>query len=176
MEKIGNCIHPQLEGTSPKIIYERVAARGIIMNKEDILLIYTKRYDDYSLPGGGVDLGKGELIEEALIREIAEETGAQNIKVLKAFGLFEELRPIHYPDYDAMHQLSYIFICEADQTLGEATPESYELANGSVAVWVSLDEAIEHNQRVIMTNPKSMGLSIERETAVLRLFKERKML
>lgn len=176
MEKIGDYVHPLLKGEMPKKIYKRVAARGIIMKEDRILLIYTKRYDDYSLPGGGVDLEKGELIEEALIREIEEETGAQNVQVVKAFGLFEELRPIHYPEYDAMHQISYIYFCEADEVLGEAKPESYELANGSIAVWVSLDEAIAHNQEVIMKNPKSMGLSIERETAVLRLIKERNLL
>lgn len=52
------------------------------MHKQHILLMYTKRYDDFSLPGGGVD--EHESIEQGLIRELQEETGAQNIVIKKS--------------------------------------------------------------------------------------------
>ncbi len=152
------------------VIYERAAARGIIMDGEDILLIYTKRYNDYSFPGGGVD--SGEDLMQGLMRELAEETGAKNIEVKSAFGAYEEYRPSHYKGYDMVHMLSYFYVCTADRELGEAQPEDYELKNGSEPVWVNIHEAIRHNQKVMADKEDSMGLSIDRETRVLRLVVE----
>lgn len=161
--------HPDVVDASDSI-YERIAARGIIIKNEKILLIYTKRYDDYSIPGGGVDSEEG--IKTALLRELEEETGAQNIVIKENFGIYEELRPTHYEGYEAMHMISHFYLCDAHETLGEANPESYEIANGSVPVWVNIDDAISHNEAVLKSKAHSMGLSIERETFVLKLIQE----
>jgi ADP-ribose pyrophosphatase YjhB (NUDIX family) len=152
--------------TNPSIL-ERTAARGILLYGSEILMIYTKRYNDYSFPGGGVN--SGEDLKEGLIRELQEETGAQNIKILSEFGLYEELRATYYDGYDFVHMLSYFFLCAADRELGEANPEDYEVKNGSVPVWVNIHDAIAHNKKVIAQKEASMGLSIERETFVLEL-------
>ena len=61
-------IHPDSDLT----LTVRHAARGIVLKGEDILLLYTQRYHDYSLPGGGIDDGEDEV--EGLIRELREET------------------------------------------------------------------------------------------------------
>ena len=66
-----------------------------------------------------------------------------------------------------MHMKSYFYICDADKELGDASPESYEVANGSVPVWINIREAISYNQNVMKNNENSMGLSIQRETFVL---------
>ena len=42
-------------------LIERHAARGIVVKGERILLVYTQRYDDYSLPGGGIDEGEEKV-------------------------------------------------------------------------------------------------------------------
>jgi len=165
MNLIKNYVHEDVENKILTNIHKRITARGIIMNGDEILMIYTKRYNDYSFPGGGVD--PDEAIEEGLLRELSEETGAQNVKIISAFGRVEELRPIHYPEYDAMHQISYFYTCSADRKLGKANPEAYELKNGSEPVWVKLVDAIEHNRKVIEQNDESIGLSIHRETMVL---------
>ena len=47
--------------------FTRKATRAIVMNGESILLLYTKRYHDYSLPGGGIDEGEDNIT--GLIRE-----------------------------------------------------------------------------------------------------------
>ena len=124
-------IHASLQDlqTDDKKVLKRITARGIIIDQEDILLIYTKRYNDYSFPGGGVD--SEESLLDGLKRELAEETGAENVTVLREYGLFEEMRPTHLKEYDLMHQISYFYLCTANRTLGKATPESYEIKNGS---------------------------------------------
>ncbi|MBE0450333.1 MAG: methyltransferase domain-containing protein [Clostridia bacterium] len=165
MKLIESYTHKDVADQKLTNIHKRTTARGIILNGDEILMIYTKRYNDYSFPGGGVD--PEEAIEEGLLRELSEETGAQNVRIIGAFGRVEELRPIHFPEYDAMYQISYFYTCSADQKLGKANPEAYELQNGSEPVWVKLVDAIEHNKKVIEQNDESIGLSIQRETIVL---------
>lgn len=167
MRLIDKYIHEDSSKFSNPVIFERTAARGIILDKEDILLIYTKRYNDYSFPGGGIDAG--EDIKDGLVRELKEETGAQNIKIIDHFGNYEELRPTHYDGYDLVHMFSHFFVCNADKTLGQANPEDYEIKNGSVPVWVNIHDAIKHNNAVLSAKEDSMGLSIVRETKVLEL-------
>jgi len=167
MRLINKYVHESFETAVNPVIFKRVAARGIILNKEDILMIYTKRYNDYSFPGGGVD--DGENIKDGLIRELQEETGARNIEILNPFGNYEEIRPTHYEGYDMVHMLSHFYVCNAEKELGEANPEQYEINNGSSPVWVNIHDAINHNKKVIAAKEDSMGLSIERETLVLEL-------
>lgn len=160
-------IHESLKNMNieDKKILKRITARGIIIDKEDILLIYTKRYNDYSFPGGGVD--SEESIIEGLKRELAEETGAKNVNILNEFGIFEEIRPTHIEGYDCMNQISYFYLCSADRELGKANPESYEISNGSKPIWVNIKKAINHNLEVIKNKDESMGYSVQRETYVL---------
>lgn len=152
-------------------IFERKATRAIILKDEKILLLYTERYNDYSFPGGGVD--KEEDLIQGLKRELAEEVGAKNIKIINEFGYIDEYRPHYKKEYDLMHMESYFYICEIKGELERPKLEDYEIANGMKAVWINLEEAIKHNEKVIKENPKSMGLSIERETFALKLVRDR---
>ena len=167
MRLINKYVHESFKTAVDPVIFERTAARGIIMDNEDILMIYTKRYNDYSFPGGGID--EGENINEGLVRELEEETGAKGIKILTSFGDYEEFRPTHYEGYDIVHMMSHFFVCSAEKELGDASPEDYEINNGSVPVWVNIHDAIKHNRDVIAAKEDSMGMSIERETLVLEL-------
>lgn len=83
--------HADIAPSSALTLIERHAARGIVIRGDSILLLYTERYDDYSLPGGGIDDGEDEVA--GLIREMQEETGAQGVRNVKAFGRYDEYRP-----------------------------------------------------------------------------------
>lgn len=166
MRLISKMVHKSVVHLEGKT-FERRAARGIIMKGTNILLLYTKRYNDYSFPGGGVDLHEDMI--DGLKREIAEETGAKNIEVIREFGYIDEYRPHYKPEYDLIHMLSYFYICNIDDQLGNANLEDYERANGMSHVWVDIQEAIRHNKEVISKQESSMGFSIERETMILEL-------
>lgn len=170
MQLLKKTVHEDFNQSNEPKLYKRTAARGIIMDGDDILLIYTKRYNDYSFPGGGID--ENEDVLEGLIRELEEETGAQNIQITRPFGKYEEIRSTYYDDYDFMDMTSYFYKCKADRQLGEACPEDYEINNGSEPVWVNILEAIAHNKRVIADNEATMGQSIYRETEVLEMVVE----
>ncbi|MBD3895760.1 NUDIX domain-containing protein [Halomonas sp. ML-15] len=167
MQRIERIIHPDLTtlDVPAKRVLRRRAARGIVLDGEEILLLYTRRYNDFSFPGGGVD--EGEELLDGLHRELAEETGAQGIEMLAPFGWVEEFRPHYKPEYDIMHMASYFYHCRAERALGEARPEGYEVANGMLPRWVNIHEAIAHNLSVMAAKEASMGLSIRRETLML---------
>ncbi|WP_375058309.1 NUDIX domain-containing protein [Zobellella sp. DQSA1] len=148
-------------------ILERRAARGIIMRDHDILLLYTRRYNDYSLPGGGLD--DGEAVLAGLHRELAEETGARDIRVEREFGILDEYRPWYKPEHDLMFMRSYFYECSVAESLGAVRMEDYEIANGMEVRWMNIHDAIAHNHGVMAAREASMGLSIARETLILEL-------
>ncbi len=147
--------------------FDRRSARGIILNGFKILMIYTKRYNDYSFPGGGIE--PDEDLVTGLQRELSEETGATRIEVLQEFGYIDEYRPHYKPEYDLIHMKSYFYVCKIEHNFEDIQMEDYEVANGSRPVWIDIREAIAHNKTVIANQEASMGFSIERETHVLEL-------
>lgn len=168
MRHLRTTTHPELRTTEGKT-FKRNAARGIILDGENILMLYTERYHDYSIPGGGID--DGESIEEGLLRELEEETGAKHIEVMHEFGLYEEFRPWYKADFDIVHMQSYCFVCNIHPELGETKLEEHEIQNGMTPVWINIHEAIKHNEHTIANSPKK-GMSIERETFLLKLIVE----
>lgn len=153
--------------------FTRIATRAIVIKNNKILLMFTQRYNDYSLPGGGVD--NGEELIDGLKRELSEETGACEITNINAFGLYEEYRPHrsekHFPECSIMHMLSYCFTCEIADQLGDNKLEDYEVNNGMTVCWVGIDEAIAHNMKTIK-HDKKQGLSIQRETYLMQNIKQ----
>ena len=166
MQVLKTHYHPEIENLENKTIFTRLATRCITIQNNNILLLYTKRYDDYSLPGGGLDVNEDKI--EGMQRELIEETGAQDIKNIQEFGIYEEYRPWHKPDYDIQHMVSYCYTCDINTELGTTNMESYETNNGMKAMWVNIYDAIKHNENTIATSSKK-GMSIERETFLLKL-------
>lgn len=164
MKLLKELIHPELATREGRIL-RRHAARGIVLREEKILLLFTERYNDFSLPGGGID--EGEDITVALARELEEETGARDVRVKHHYGFIEEYRPHWKPEYDLMHMTSHFFVCDVAPKLAEVRMEDYEVANGMKPTWVSVSEAMKHNRQVMARQEKTMGQSIQRETFML---------
>lgn len=165
MRLLKSTAHAEFNILSSKF-FTRRATRAIVLNGEDILLLYTKRYHDYSLPGGGIDEGESNIA--GLIRELKEETGAHNVNNIEAFGFYEEYRPWYKAGFDTIHMQSYCYTCTIDDELLEPELEAHELSNGMHPVWMNIHQAIVHNEETIAKSDKK-GLSIERETFLLKL-------
>lgn len=168
MRKLKSTIHPDVTDLSAST-FTRKAARAIVLNGAEILLLYTKKYHDYTLPGGGIDEGEDNI--QGLIRELQEETGAHNVTNIIEFGLYEEYRPWNKNNFDIMHMESYCYVCEIDKELRDTKLEDYEIQNGMTAVWINIHQAIKHNEETLAKNNKK-ALSIERETFLLKLIVE----
>lgn len=166
MRHIRTQIHPDIDHLDDKSIFKRDAARAIVLDGEDILMLFTERYHDYTIPGGGID--EGEDIIAGLVRELEEETGAKNIHNIKPYGIYEEFRPWYKDDADVMHQISYCYTCHIDRLLGNTALEAHEVNNGMRPIWINIHDAIAHNEETMAKNPKK-GASIERETYLLHL-------
>jgi len=151
-----------------KRVYKRPSSRGIILKDDKILLLYIKKHDDYSCPGGGLE--KNETPREGLIREIKEETGANNIKIISEYGIYNEIiPPLKRKEVDYIYISSYFFICSADSDLGKPQLEDYEEEMGIKAVWVNIHDAIAHNKKTKKENPVYISRYLEREIFMLEL-------
>ena len=146
--------------------FERKASRAIVLKGADILLLYTARYEDYSLPGGGIDPDEENIC--GLIRELKEETGAQNIRNIREFGRYDEHRPWYKNDFDSVHMISYCYYCDIDDERLSPEYEAHEISNGMSPHWVNIHKAIAHNLDII-ANSSKQGQSIIRETYLLQL-------
>ncbi|MBD0787347.1 NUDIX domain-containing protein [Vibrio sp. Y2-5] len=166
MRHLQTAVHPDVERLSQYTVLQRKATRAIVVDGEDILMLYTERYHDYTLPGGGLD--DGEDVLAGLVRELEEETGAKNIHSIKPYGIYEEFRPWYKNDFDVMHMISYCYTCKIDRELGDTKFEDYEIRNGMEPRWINIHQAIAHNEKTILESSKK-GMSIERETYLLRL-------
>ncbi len=114
----------------------RKAARAVVFNgKNEIAFQFVSKYNYYKLPGGGVD--QEETILEALKREIREETGCEDIKVIDEIGIIIEYRN----KFDIL-QISYCYLAK---TLGKIDSPEYdkeEIEEGLESLWVPMDKAI----------------------------------
>ncbi len=164
--------HPEIITLENKSIFTRLATRSIVIDDSQILLMHTQRYEDYSLPGGGLDSNEDKI--QGMIRELQEETGANDIRNIKPFGIYKEYRPWYKPDYDIQHMISYCFTCQINRNLGISKLESHEIRNGMEAKWMDIYEAIDYNKKTISTSEKK-GMSIERETFLLELIAQKFM-
>lgn len=164
MRLLKELVHPELDTLEGRIL-RRHAARAIVLREDRMLLLFTERYNDFSLPGGGVD--QDEDIHVALKRELEEETGARNIRVHAHYGFIEEYRPHWKPEYDLMHMTSHFFVCAVAPELEGVRMERHEIANGMRPVWIPVSEALDHNRQVMSRRDKAMGQSIQRETFML---------
>lgn len=164
MRLLAELRHPEVP-EQPAPLLQRRAARGIVLREDRLLLLFTERYNDFSLPGGGVD--EGEALDVALARELEEETGARNVRVIEPFGRIDELRPHWQPGFPFMAMQSYVYRCDIDAELGPARMEAYEQAAGMRPEWVRVVDAIAHNRDVVARGDAAMGLSIQREILLL---------
>ncbi len=151
-----------------KRVYKRPSSRGIILKDDKILLLYIKKHDDYSCPGGGLE--KDETPREGLIREIKEETGANNIKIISDYGIYNEIiPPLKRKEVDYIYMSSYFFLCSADSNLGKPQLEDYEEEMGIKALWVNIYDAVAHNRKIQKEKPIYMSSYLERESFILEL-------
>lgn len=101
------------------------AVSGIIIKENAILLQQRVDNGKWSLPGGQQE--PGESIEDALKREVKEETGL-NVKVTRLIGVYSD--PNHviaYADGEVRQQFSICMLCQAIDGKLRSSSESLEV-------------------------------------------------
>ena len=118
-----------------------VGVGAVVFDADCVLLVRRSKAPlagEWSLPGGAVELG--ETLEEAVVREVAEETGLRVIPlpVVKAFDHIER-------DAEGRVQFHYVlvdFLCRIDAKDGGRVAGPCALQHGSDvsdARWVPLE-------------------------------------
>ena len=141
---------------------ERTAARAVLIDKDyRVALIDAKNCGYYKLPGGGID--PGELISEALEREVIEEAGYK-ITTLCPLGYVHETRHKF-----GMFNTSYAFLARAEEYVGNNLMDD-EIEDGFELVWFdTIDDAIAAVEGVDTTDmPYQANFFTKREAAILR--------
>ena len=145
---------------------KREAVRAIFIKNEDILLI-TSEKGDYKLPGGGVE--KGEMREEALKREVLEETGYKFSDIKEFIEVVIERKIDKFHTDKIFEMTSYYYICEVSDHMN-LSPENYEMEQGYFPVWIGIEEAIEKN-KLLQYKLQTNDTWIKRENFVLNKLK-----
>lgn len=172
MKKIGKTI---IEGDlkENEVLKTRNTVRAIILKNNLVYMLYSKLYNDYIFPGGGIK--DDENHEEALKRELKEELGANKIKIIKNVGYIEELRYGINKTNSTYKQTSYFYLCEID-SIAAPSYNKREEAQGLTPKWIEISEAINHNNKELLTRNKDENKGfitvIKRENRILKHIKE----
>ena len=150
----------------------RPSVRGIILKDEKIAMMYSKKYNYYKLPGGGIE--SDESLAQTLIREVREESGLiVKPETIKEYGCVRRIEKGRFEDI--FIQDNYYFICETEEVLVEQELEDYELDEEFVLEFVSISHAISvngcsnHFEKEEIVTFRGM---LERENRVLKILQE----
>lgn len=149
-------------------INKREAVRGVVVQNNNILLIHSNK-GDYKFPGGGIE--QDESHSDALLREIAEETGYTNCLVKEKIGVVIEGHMDEYEESAYFKMTSHYYMCElaGEEKIAQQLDE-YEYEQGFTPKWISIDVAIEGNEKIMVQSPTNRW--VFRESFVLKELKK----
>jgi 8-oxo-dGTP pyrophosphatase MutT (NUDIX family) len=137
MRRLATLRRPDTPTTGSEL--HRLAVRALVRRTGRLLLVESAD-GDLALPGGGVE--PGESLEDALRREVREETGAVVREVTGAFGEVVEHSPAREPDVDVFTMTSRYFTCHVHDEVGAQTLDDYERDLRLTPVWLETAAAL----------------------------------
>ena len=144
----------------------RPSVRAIIIRDGKVLMVHSLKYNYYKFPGGGIE--PGETMEEALCREVAEESGFAVIPgSIREYGLVRRIS--RGKEADIFDQENFYYLCAVSEAIGQRLDE-YEADEGFTPEFVDPDWAIQTNR--FHDHKGKWGVVQERECLVLEKLKE----
>lgn len=153
---------------------KRPSARAIIIKDNKIAMVYSKKYDYFKFPGGGIESSETNI--DALIREVKEEVGLEVIKEsIKEYGLV--IRKEKGKVEDIFIQENYYYLCRTNNSIFNQKLDYYEKEEGFTLKWVNPRDAINTNLNNNHNNTLESNMHIiEREAKVLMMLIDEKYL
>ncbi len=145
----------------------RLAVRAVIIKDNKLLMVHS-RPGDYKFPGGGVE--NGEVNEEALIREVHEETGYSISQIKEKLGVVKTINNDQFEEDAIFEMESHYYLCQIEDKQGLQQLDEYEAELGFQPVWIGIEDAIRNNEEIMLKD--SCNSWVGRETKVLHLLKD----
>jgi bis(5'-nucleosidyl)-tetraphosphatase len=114
------------------------SAGGVIVNEYDEVILVNQKGTSWSLPKGHLEKGETEI--EAAHREIYEESGARDLKLIKLLGSYERYSMNNKSE---LKEITFFLFDATKQDLHPIDPENPE------AIWIHKDKVAEK-----LTHPK----------------------
>ncbi len=123
-------------------IGKRPSARGIIIKNGMLAMVYSKKYDYYKFPGGGIEKNEDNIT--ALIREVKEEVGLVVIpESIKEYGLV--LRKEAGKIEDIFIQENFYYLCDVKDSIIKQELDEYEDFEEFTLKWANPNDVIDAN-------------------------------
>lgn len=150
-------------------VFEKYSTRGVIIRNGKIATQHGAA-GDYKILGGGVE--PGEKLEDALIREVGEESGLIVIpESIRLIGeIIEKRRDLFEKDKIYLCH-SCFFFCDAKEEMTQTHMTESEIAKGFHLKWATPQEIIDGNEPFCKTQPWSY-----RDREFVKLLVEKKIL
>ena len=141
----------------------RPSSRSIIIVDNKIAMVYSKKYDYYKFPGGGIE--KNETTYDAVVRETYEEAGLIIKKEdLQEFGIVKRKEKI---DSKVFIQDNYYYIVNNFKQANSQNLDKYEYDEGYTLVFVEPTLAIHTNLK--NNHGPTNQIMLDREAKVLEI-------
>ncbi|RLD04139.1 MAG: ADP-ribose pyrophosphatase [Chloroflexota bacterium] len=137
----------------PQKQYPEPTVGALIFNdKNQLLIVKTHKWKGkYTIPGGHVEMG--EYLEDALKREIQEETG---LNLIKAKYLCYQEFVFDDSFWEKRHFIFFDFVCRVEDGVVKLNEEAQDYA------WVDIDKIddypvdvyLKHSLDLIQANPR----------------------
>ncbi len=137
----------------PQKQYPEPTVGALIFNdKNQLLIVKTHKWKGkYTIPGGHVEMG--EYLEDALKREIQEETG---LNLIKAKYLCYQEFVFDDSFWEKRHFIFFDFVCRVEDGVVQLNEEAQDYA------WVDIDKIddypvdvyLKHSLNLIQVNPR----------------------
>jgi 8-oxo-dGTP pyrophosphatase MutT (NUDIX family) len=113
---------------SERQVSRRAAADAVVFDRDGRVLLQRRAdFGVWGLPGGAVEVG--ETLEQAVRREVKEETGF-DVEVVRLVGAYSDPAgtTVLYPSGDVVHYVSLTFECRIVGGRAETDEESTGMA------------------------------------------------
>jgi 8-oxo-dGTP pyrophosphatase MutT (NUDIX family) len=150
--------------------FRRPSVRGVIIKDGKIALVYSKKYDYYKFPGGGIENNEDHIT--TLKREVLEETGLTIIdETVKELGSVLRIQKSRFEKNVIFEQENFYYLCNVENSVNKQLLDKYELDEGFILKYVLPELAISVNRT--HDHGDYDLLMIEREARVLEYIVEK---